>query len=497
MIDSTALWRQAKAERAGLPVAMWLILVLALVLRLFEITEDSIWIDESFAVLSSRLDFGHLFAQISRDALTPPLHYILLAIWIDVFGDSELSVRSLSALFGLLSVWLIYRLGAEIGGKDVGIVAAFILALSSFHVHYAQEARTYTLLVCLSILSFLYLRRWLAENQHRDLFVYVVVSVLSVYGHFFGAINLVAQNAFIVLLILTLPKTYLNRLGRWIVAQLAVGLLLLPLIVMLVGGIERVGRGMWIADTFPTGLSALMELLAAFSGAPFILVFYLLLFLLAAGSWWARTSARSSNLKRWWTSDAGMMAVWLIVGITVPLLISAFGTPVLFPRYAIAMSVPLIVLAALAVMSLPLAMARQSALAVVVLFGAIQMYGYYAWDWNHFRFLRDWRGAHAAIESQLKPGDTVLCSGNCGGLWYYVRNDDVVQVLSAGRADAPTVLLKAMKSNTPVFYVRPRRSPEGEAVMAVLETAFQPAGQQKVRGLTIDRWEPVSKSQKN
>jgi outer membrane biosynthesis protein TonB len=76
----------------------------------------------------------------------PPLYYALLHGWMRLVGDSEFAVRTLSALFGTLTVPVIYRLARRIAGKTAGLLAALILAVSPFHVRFAQEARMYTLL---------------------------------------------------------------------------------------------------------------------------------------------------------------------------------------------------------------------------------------------------------------------------------------------------------------------------------------------------------------
>lgn len=77
----------------------------------------------------------------------PPLYYILLHLWIRLVGDGPTAVRLLSALLSTLTLPAFFFLGRKLLGPAGGLLAALILALSPFHVRFAQEARMYTLLM--------------------------------------------------------------------------------------------------------------------------------------------------------------------------------------------------------------------------------------------------------------------------------------------------------------------------------------------------------------
>ena len=127
------------------------ILALAAFLRFYCLTCSSLWHDEgnSWAVAQRSLD------QIARDAaadIHPPGYYWLLKFWAGPFGYSAMGIRSLSALSGLLTVAVIYRIGLEIAlgseekQRQLALLASFLAALSPFQVFYSQEARMYALL---------------------------------------------------------------------------------------------------------------------------------------------------------------------------------------------------------------------------------------------------------------------------------------------------------------------------------------------------------------
>jgi hypothetical protein len=75
-------------------------------------------------------------------------------------GDSAARVRAFSAFTGTLTVPVLYLLGRRLVGRNVGLLAAFLLSISPFHVRFAQETRMYTLLTlnaALALLALIYL----------------------------------------------------------------------------------------------------------------------------------------------------------------------------------------------------------------------------------------------------------------------------------------------------------------------------------------------------
>ncbi len=127
------------------------ILAIAAFVRLYCLTCSSLWHDEgnSWAVAQRSLE------QIARDAaadIHPPGYYWMLKLWSGLFGFSAGGIRSLSALSGILTVAVVYRialeiaLGSEEKRRHFALLASFLAALSPFQVFYSQEARMYALL---------------------------------------------------------------------------------------------------------------------------------------------------------------------------------------------------------------------------------------------------------------------------------------------------------------------------------------------------------------
>ena len=108
--------------------------------------------DEIVSVAIARLDWGTFWRVVSRSEANMVLYYGLLHFWINL-GESEVAVRSISALAGCLVVPVIYSLGRRMFGTRVALISALLLAVNAFHIKFSQEARSYTLVVLLTALS--------------------------------------------------------------------------------------------------------------------------------------------------------------------------------------------------------------------------------------------------------------------------------------------------------------------------------------------------------
>lgn len=129
--------------------ALWLVILITLIggfLRVLLLGAKGMWLDETFSVWMASHPVPDMLQWIVRIDQHPPLYYVLLHYWIALTGDGAYDVRLLSALFGTATIPIIYLIGKRMSGVVVGLAAALILALSPFHIYFAQETRMYTLL---------------------------------------------------------------------------------------------------------------------------------------------------------------------------------------------------------------------------------------------------------------------------------------------------------------------------------------------------------------
>ena len=130
-----------------------LILIVGLALRLVVINQ-SLWLDESIgALVVKNQTFWQILSEFPTHDNHPPLYYLTLKLWSGLFGYSEAALRSLSVIFGIGTIYMVYKIG-NIFSKRLGALAAILIATSPFHIYYSQEARMYSMAAFLAALAF-------------------------------------------------------------------------------------------------------------------------------------------------------------------------------------------------------------------------------------------------------------------------------------------------------------------------------------------------------
>ena len=185
---------------------MWMALIAVLwtgfALRVAGIDWQSIWYDEGLSIYYARGTLAEVLVNASQSD-HPPLHALLLQMWISLCGDSELSVRLMSAWWCTLSVALLYRLAKKLS-TTAAVLSALLLALSPFAVWYSQETRGYTLALAL-IVALMDVAANLfptpgasrpAANKPAALAYvpYTALAAAALYTHFYTGFVLIALN---------------------------------------------------------------------------------------------------------------------------------------------------------------------------------------------------------------------------------------------------------------------------------------------------------------
>ena len=185
---------------------MLALLLLASAARLHRLGTQSLWYDEGVAAAHAARALPELIPLLQRNVHVPA-YFALLGWWEDVVGASEFSLRSLSTFFSVLSIAWCYALGARLFHPIAGLAAAAFVALNSFSIYYAQEARMYAMLSAVAAASMWlfvgHLRAPTVDGRSRKRLVSIAVlggvNALGMYTHMAYALVVVVQAALALL----------------------------------------------------------------------------------------------------------------------------------------------------------------------------------------------------------------------------------------------------------------------------------------------------------
>lgn len=164
--DVTSVTWARRRETAARIIGVVLVICVATGLRLWGLNQIGFNTDE--AVYSGQ---AAAIAQVPllRDIFPvfrahPLLFQFLLAVLFN-FGVSDLAARLLAVAIGVLTVYLVYRLGRSLYGKYVGMLAALILAVMPYHVIVTRQVLLDGSMVLCSTLTLYLIARYAQTEQ--------------------------------------------------------------------------------------------------------------------------------------------------------------------------------------------------------------------------------------------------------------------------------------------------------------------------------------------
>jgi mannosyltransferase len=416
-------------------VALVCIIILASVLRFYELGVESYWIDEVVTVLTAQERLHQLATPTSFDK--PISYYVPFHFWVKIFGTSEVATRSFSALIGIASVALIYEVGCKLFRKEIGILSSFLMSISEYQIYYSQETRYYNLFVFMTLLSFRFYIQALKTKKVIHFFLYILISILLIYSHAFGVFILMAQNFFLFFK----WNEYRKIAGTWLICQAFIIFSIVPIFLPnLLHGVPIAGKQTpigWIQD--PSILEPLRSVYRFILPRRFertwrsVLSSYVIgviVFALGIGiniilkgkrKWFVSLRSIVANHR----NDSAWGAIllltcWLLCPIILPFFLSKVFGPMYLDRYVISAAPALYLLLAVVITSLRKIVPLLISIGVILIFITPGLHYYYVMDVKE-----QWREVASYIEANNKEGDIVVFAPSEDGMqqksfdWYY------------------------------------------------------------------------------
>lgn len=194
----------------------WAVLIIAMmltfVLSLLMGKGQDIWFDESYSIILAKQPLDTLLGLTGVDA-HPPLYYIVLKLWGDIFGWSELALRSLSALFAALAVGVAGLLIKALFGTRTMLLALPIVVLAPFWLRYGYEIRMYSLAGFITVLASWVLIKAIQAKTNK--WLWLLYGLLVAIGMYTLYMTIVIWLAHLTWLLLYHRKSLLKQPWMW------------------------------------------------------------------------------------------------------------------------------------------------------------------------------------------------------------------------------------------------------------------------------------------
>jgi uncharacterized membrane protein len=156
------------------------------------------WFDEIWTVKYAINPPSEIPSLLVKDD-APPMYAVILHYWM-MLGSDAYPLRFLSVFFGVLMIYLAYALGNSIFNSNVGLFGSALSSISVLLVQESQTVRPYTLFGFFTLASLYFFYNGLTAKNVRSYWIgYVLSTLISIYLHYFGFLNLFSELIFFIL----------------------------------------------------------------------------------------------------------------------------------------------------------------------------------------------------------------------------------------------------------------------------------------------------------
>jgi len=176
------------------------ILIFSGFIYFYNLNKESLLTDEYFSLYSAQqplntIIFGHQ-KEFNPNSL-PPLYEIIMHFWLKIFGLSEFAQRSFSAILGIISAYIIYRVACLLFDIPTGILTALFGSLSFSWFCFFRQNRCYSLFICLTLLSFYLFFYYLKNKESKfSLPFLIAINIALTYTHYFAFLVILLELLF-------------------------------------------------------------------------------------------------------------------------------------------------------------------------------------------------------------------------------------------------------------------------------------------------------------
>jgi mannosyltransferase len=165
----------------------------------YHFPHNSLWYDEALTTYVATDSWQTLIRWCTQVDIQVPFHYIVLRLWTGLVGDSEFTLRLLSALCVVLAAAGAITVGRQLTRRwTVGYATAILLTATPGMLWLAYEVRAYALAIALYVWATAFLCRLLNPQQRNRGWLivgYALLMLAALYTHYTAIAGFAAHLA--------------------------------------------------------------------------------------------------------------------------------------------------------------------------------------------------------------------------------------------------------------------------------------------------------------
>lgn len=190
-------------------------------LRLYHLGYKSLWLDEAVLYWISQGNFKEVIAQNAASNSAPFL-FALLINFISRLNETELILRGVPWLAGVVAIPVIYLLSKQLLPRHSAYFVAFIVTISSTQIRYSQQLREYSIAFLLALLMLTTFYNFLRDPNWKSLIVLTLMWILGIFTQYGLALLILALNIVFAVEWIFSKDRRLKYVTKWVIAQVLV-----------------------------------------------------------------------------------------------------------------------------------------------------------------------------------------------------------------------------------------------------------------------------------
>lgn len=222
-----------------------LLVIFAIILRILFIDKPSGFWHNEMVMYNQTIAGGPLdIIKAAVDAdVHFPLYQLMLAVWIKIFGNGDITIRLFSVLAGALTVVMAFFTGKEIKDEKTGNIFAFLTAINATLIFYSQEVKFYIFLALFVTISMFFIIRIIKNNDIKDYIGYTLTNAAIVYTFTIGVLYVIAQGLIVLTYIILKNKKLLKN---FLISNLILIGSILPFAIYIITHMDKYESANWI-----------------------------------------------------------------------------------------------------------------------------------------------------------------------------------------------------------------------------------------------------------
>lgn len=169
-----------------------------LIVTFFSYQTKSFWGDEILSIRFAAQDFSGFIKSLSAD-YHPPLYFLLLKFWINIFGQHEIMLRVFQGLQGAIFVALSLILFRRLFTYHRYHPFWFLLITSSEVWLFMPMLRYYIFAACLVMISSIFFFNWIENPNRKNSLLLIISYICLLYTDYPASIVILIHGFFIIL----------------------------------------------------------------------------------------------------------------------------------------------------------------------------------------------------------------------------------------------------------------------------------------------------------